>query len=413
VKLGIDNALPTGTNVTFGITSGAGGNLDLNGFNQEVASLASLASASGGIRNNASGTTSTLTVSGSGSGSFGLVIADNTSGTGTVALVRSGTGTLTLTGQNTYTGGTTVSSGTLALGHATNTLADTGAVTVSGGTLSLGSNSDTVGAVTLASGSITGSGTLTGSSYDVRSGTISANLGGTAALTKTTAGSVTMSGSNSYSGGTVINAGTLVVAGSGSATGSAAVIVNSGGTLAGDNPTGALAGTVTIASGGTLAPGTGGTTTGILKVSNDVTFQSGSTFEAQIKGTTPGTQHDQLAVSSGNVSLSGALNVDLNTFSPGANEMNFVLINNTSTSGTLSGTFSNYADGDTVSNYGGRTWMIFYGSSADAYGGTNGNDVVIAATPEPSSILAMCAIAAGVFYLARHLRRRGPLGAAS
>ena len=39
-------------------------------------------------------------------------------GTGTLALTKSGTGTLTLTGTNTYTGGTTISAGTLQLGNA-------------------------------------------------------------------------------------------------------------------------------------------------------------------------------------------------------------------------------------------------------------------------------------------------------
>ena len=60
-------------------------------------------------------------------------------------------------------------------------LSDTGPVIVAGGTLDIGNFNETVGAVTLVDGSIIGNaGTLTGSSYDVRNGTVSAILGGTA-----------------------------------------------------------------------------------------------------------------------------------------------------------------------------------------------------------------------------------------
>lgn len=69
------------------------------------------------------------------------------------------------------------------------------------------------GALTLVNGSITGTtGVVTAGAYDVRSGTISAILNGTGALTKNTTGTVTLSGNNSYSGGTTINAGILRVA---------------------------------------------------------------------------------------------------------------------------------------------------------------------------------------------------------
>ncbi len=139
---------------------------------------------------------------------------------GSVALAKSGSGSVTLTGSNSLSGGTTISAGTLVLGNATDTLPDTGAVTINGtGILSLGSNSDTVGAVTLAGGSITGSGTLTGSSYSLQAGSISAILGGTGALTKTTTGTIILSGSNTYTGTTTISGGILQIGGS-STTGS-------------------------------------------------------------------------------------------------------------------------------------------------------------------------------------------------
>ena len=85
-------------------------------------------------------------------------MADQNGTAANIQLIKTGVGKQTLTGTNTYTGGTRIDGGILTLGHATNTLADTGAVNVNGGTLDLGTNTDTVGAVTLTSGSITGTG---------------------------------------------------------------------------------------------------------------------------------------------------------------------------------------------------------------------------------------------------------------
>ena len=152
-----------------------------------------------------------------------------TSSGGTFA--KSGSGILTLSGVNTFIGGTTVSAGTLRIG-ASERLANSGALTVSGGTFDVQTFTETLNLVTLTSGSITGTGTgtLSGSSYVVQSGSISAILAGTGSLTKSTAGTVTLTGTNIYSGGTTVSGGILAL-GSAGALGTIGTISFTGGTL--------------------------------------------------------------------------------------------------------------------------------------------------------------------------------------
>ncbi|RYD23405.1 MAG: hypothetical protein EOP88_04275, partial [Verrucomicrobiaceae bacterium] len=179
---------------------------------------AAIATVSGGvvtgiiITNPGTGYTGTPTVTLLGGGSTtpatlgavvtGAVVADG-------GLQKSGAGTLTLTGANTYLGGTTVTAGTLALGN--NTLADTGAVTINGGILSMTAD-DQVGAVTLTAGSITGTGLLSASSFLVNNTTgtttVSAPLGGSGTnLSKTGAGNLQVTVPLFYTGTTSVTGG--------------------------------------------------------------------------------------------------------------------------------------------------------------------------------------------------------------
>ncbi len=128
------------------------------------------------------------------------------------SLAKTGTGTLTLNGAGTYTGGTSVEAGTLALGGHER-LADTGPLAVNGGTVNLGNFTETTGAFTLNSGTLTGTGKLFAPSFEVGAGIISADLSGAGTLTKTTTGTVTLTGYSSYTGGTRLAAGTLAMAG--------------------------------------------------------------------------------------------------------------------------------------------------------------------------------------------------------
>lgn len=238
---------------TLGAISGTlalgGGSLDLGGTSRTVGAVTiSAAAASGDTLKNGSLSGTSYAVS---NASGNVVVSANLLNS-SAALTMSGAGTLTLSGTNTYLGGTTINSGTLVLGQATDTLANTGAVTVNGGTLAIGGNSDTVGALLLASGSITGTtGVLTGASFALQSGSVSAVLAGTFGLSKTTGGTVTLTGANTFSGGTTISSGILNVNGD-AALGNAAgaVTISNGATLQAGGTLTTAARTITIGTGG-------------------------------------------------------------------------------------------------------------------------------------------------------------------
>jgi len=179
---------------------------------------------------------SALTVGGSGDTTINSII-DTT----TAALNKDGTGTLTLSGANTYTGGTNISGGALALSGA-GTLGDSAnALTMSGGRLDLGGTSRTVGAVSITAGAgsadTIGNGSLTGTSYSAGNASgnaiVSANLLGDTTLTMTGAGMLTLSGANAYTGGTTVSDGVLLAATPAALPGydSAGKVVFNGGTV--------------------------------------------------------------------------------------------------------------------------------------------------------------------------------------
>jgi outer membrane autotransporter protein len=144
-----------------------------------------------------------------------------------------GGGQVTLTSASTYTGSTTLTSGTLALAENATLGADTAATIVNGGTLDLGATSQVQSTLTQNGGTVqngtiaVGTYTLTGgalaadavvdagSAFAVQGGAVDGTLAGTAGLTKSGSGTVTLAGTNSYIGGTVIDNGTLALAGLG------------------------------------------------------------------------------------------------------------------------------------------------------------------------------------------------------
>jgi autotransporter-associated beta strand protein len=129
------------------------------------------------------------------------VIADNNPcgcTTGPGALEKVGTGTLTLSGTNTYSGGTTITAGTLQLG-----------------------NGGTTGSIL---GDVTNNATLAFN----RSNTYQFDgvISGSGAVQHNGAGATTLTAVNTYAGATTISAGTLALSGVGSIANSSGVIDN-------------------------------------------------------------------------------------------------------------------------------------------------------------------------------------------
>lgn len=141
----------------------------------------------------------------------------SSAGTGVGGLTKAGLGNLTLNAASTFTGGMTVSGGTLTVG-ASNATGNGGNLTVLGGaTFALGANSISHTLVTTSGASplITGAGTINASTgfFFNHTGdtTIDAVLAGNGDLLKAQANILTLTGASAYTGTTEIQAGTLSI----------------------------------------------------------------------------------------------------------------------------------------------------------------------------------------------------------
>jgi autotransporter-associated beta strand protein len=170
--------------------TGYGSTLDLNGFSPTVSDLEDGGSSDGTVLNNGA-TPSTLTLNhGTVVSTFSGTLAN---GSSPLALIKAGANTVTLSGVNTYTGGTAVSNGTLVV---SGSLSAGSAVTVqSSATFSV--NGGIVNRpVTINDGgnvSLPGTGTLANLTF-VNTGNMSFNVANGGILTVTTPGGITNNG---------------------------------------------------------------------------------------------------------------------------------------------------------------------------------------------------------------------------
>ncbi|PUS12530.1 fibronectin-binding autotransporter adhesin ShdA [Salmonella enterica subsp. enterica serovar Dublin] len=183
--------------------------------------------------------------------------------TGGGQIVKSGSDELIVTGDNTYSGGTTITGGTLTADHA-----------------------DSLG-----TGAIANSGVL-----KVGEGELENTLSGSGSLVKTGTGELTLSGDNSYSGATTITDGTLIAAnvnalGSGNIDNSGTLMLDANGTFELANITTHTGATTALAAGSTLDAG-------------QLTQEDGSTLSIDLGAAT-----DDAVITADSVTLGGTLNV--------------------------------------------------------------------------------------------------------
>jgi len=276
------------------------------------------------------------------SGSSGAVLS------GTAGLTKTTGGTVSLGRASTYSGGTTLTDGTLQIASATGTgsvgsftssAIGTGTLNLNGGTLSSGS----VTSRTLLNAVTVGGNVILGDAANNGKLTFSAdvNLDGSArtlttasainfdgvvsngGINKAGAGTLTLGGTSTYTGATTVSGGTLLVSAGGSIAQSSLTTVTTGTTLTANGTVGALA----VNAGGTLnGSGTVGTTTvagtltpgnspGVLNVNGNLTMASGGNmvwelFANSATQASPAV-FDQVLVS-GNLAFAGSNGITLN-----------------------------------------------------------------------------------------------------
>ncbi|EFO8679724.1 fibronectin-binding autotransporter adhesin ShdA [Salmonella enterica] len=245
---------------------------------------------------------------------------------GSGSLVKTGTGELTLNGDNDYSGGTTIDDGVLIAdnadslgtgavanngvlqvgeGELKNTLSGTGSlVKIGTGELTLNGDNDYSGGTTITGGTLIaasvnalGSGDVDNSGVlQVGEGELKNTLFGSGSLVKTGTGELTLSGDNTYSGGTTISGGTLIAAnvnalGSGDIDNSGTLILDANGAFELANVTTHSGATTALAAGSTLDAG-------------QFTQEDGSTLSIDLGAAT-----DDAVITADSVALGGTLNV--------------------------------------------------------------------------------------------------------
>lgn len=221
---------------------------------------------------------------------FNGVIADRNSGSGSIKLIKTGTGSLTLGGLNTYSGSTTVSTACTVLLGTNNALPNTTALnlSVTGVTLDMNGFNCAIGSLAGAAGSVVDNNGGAAGTYTLTTGSDSTtttfagvikNTAQNVGLTKVGAGLMSLTGVNTHTGPTAVNGSRMTLSGSGSLVASP-VMLSAGGQLLLDNSGTKVADRISDTlplnfNGGELAY-TGNTTGANLETVGPLVLSSGS-----------------------------------------------------------------------------------------------------------------------------------------
>ena len=250
LRLGASEQIPNGAGRGILVFGGTSANrncvLELNGFNETLNGISG--SGTWSIIQNTNTGASVLTIGDANTNSsFSGIIADGGAGK-TLAIVKIGSGTLALSGTNTYLGGTTDSAGTLQVDNSS--ALGSGLLVMNGGALSNNVSSTLTNNINLAVASTVGVGTgqtLTLGGVITNTGALTMNGPGTLVLSNAT---------STYSGGITITNGTLSIKNvSGFGTGT--ITVNSGGSAYNFSSTSATITNAVILNGGNFHTGGG------------------------------------------------------------------------------------------------------------------------------------------------------------
>lgn len=206
-------------------------------------------------------------------------------------------------------------------------------------------------------------------------------------LEKDGSGTLTLSGISTNAGTTTVDEGTLIVTGSLSGS---AVTVN-GGVLGGSGTVGA----VTVNALGTIAPGT----SPAFLNTGSTTF-NGGTLAVEFNSATAGSGYDQLNVTGGvTLAADSPLTIALG-FDPVDDVDIFTIVNNDLADAVSGSGLFSYA-GNPLSQ--GELFTVGTQDFTISYTGGDGNDIVLAAVPEPASIAMLLG---GLGFLTARRRRK-------